>query len=198
MKSSVELRKRRKRDYMKVYLKGYYQKNKEKAALAWKARYQEKKESIKRNIARWRTDNPSKVQAMRKRQAPKSNARRKAWAKKNAEHLKAYLRDYKARNAAAILYQNQVRRALKAKATVNLASLKRFVKEAKARAFSVCYYCGADVKPDAIHFDHIIPLSKGGCHSVENLCISCSPCNLSKADKMLGVWMPSGQQLFII
>lgn len=192
------LRKQRKREYMKVYLKGYYQRNKEKAALNWKARYHAKKESIKRYVSQWRKDNPDKVKAIRRRQASKSNTRRKAWAKKNPEHLKAYLRDYKLRNAASILHQNQIRRALKAKATVNLASLKRFVKEVKGREFSVCYYCASEIPSNVIHFDHIIPLSKGGSHSVDNLCVSCALCNLSKADKMLGVWMPIGQQLLVL
>jgi 5-methylcytosine-specific restriction endonuclease McrA len=41
-----------------------------------------------------------------------------------------------------------------------------------------CFYCGADL--GEYHIDHIHPLSKGGEHKVENLCITCPRCNLRK------------------
>lgn len=40
----------------------------------------------------------------------------------------------------------------------------------------------------AMHFDHIIPLSKGGKLTVENIVIACSKCNLSKKDSVCGRW----------
>ncbi len=40
-----------------------------------------------------------------------------------------------------------------------------------------CVYCGSNEK---ISFDHIVPLSKGGHSTIENLALACLKCNLSK------------------
>lgn len=44
-----------------------------------------------------------------------------------------------------------------------------------------CVQCGADVN---LHFDHIIPVAKGGATTVENIQILCAPCNLSKGARI--------------
>jgi 5-methylcytosine-specific restriction endonuclease McrA len=46
-----------------------------------------------------------------------------------------------------------------------------------------CVYCGS--KSD-LHFDHVIPVSKGGGNSDQNLQILCQLCNLKKSDKIAG------------
>lgn len=62
-----------------------------------------------------------------------------------------------------------------------------------------CYLCGVETffeiptrihwktaEPQMAEIDHVIPLSKGGNHDVENTAIACSSCNKEKADKLLG------------
>lgn len=49
----------------------------------------------------------------------------------------------------------------------------------------LCAYCR---KQAAAHQDHIIPISKGGRHSIGNLIPACGPCNRSKRDRLLIVW----------
>lgn len=44
-----------------------------------------------------------------------------------------------------------------------------------------CVYCGST---ENLHFDHIIPFSKGGDTSVENLQLLCRKCNLEKSNKI--------------
>ena len=44
-----------------------------------------------------------------------------------------------------------------------------------------CVDCGSK---ENLHYDHIIPLSKGGGNSVENIQILCQICNLIKSDKI--------------
>lgn len=46
----------------------------------------------------------------------------------------------------------------------------------------LCVYCGADLA-DGYHIDHIMPLSKGGQHTQENVQLLCPSCNLSKGPK---------------
>lgn len=50
-----------------------------------------------------------------------------------------------------------------------------------------CQYCGRNVKDDKIklHCDHVLPFSKGGLTTLENLTTSCSDCNLGKSNILL-------------
>ena len=69
--------------------------------------------------------------------------------------------------------------------------LKEFVRPQKRVAFTrfnlflrdefCCQYCGA--KGD-LTFDHVLPRSRGGITSWENVVAACSPCNLRKANRL--------------
>ena len=48
-----------------------------------------------------------------------------------------------------------------------------------------CFMCGTNEKPC---IDHIIPLSRGGNHSIGNLMTLCRRCNTSKGKKLLVEW----------
>jgi len=55
-----------------------------------------------------------------------------------------------------------------------------------------CFYCGIRVVPGhpdwkftPIEIDHVIPLSKGGENTEENLVCSCRKCNRSKGSKII-------------
>jgi len=43
-----------------------------------------------------------------------------------------------------------------------------------------CVYCDEDLTNAEIHLDHVIPESKGGLTSYNNLQVTCRKCNLSK------------------
>ncbi len=51
------------------------------------------------------------------------------------------------------------------------------------RENQVCRSCGMPVADDDIHFDHIIPWSKGGPTHEANIQLLCGPCNRKKSDK---------------
>lgn len=48
-----------------------------------------------------------------------------------------------------------------------------------------CQYCGKKPGTSNLTLDHILPKSKGGKTTWENIVISCIPCNTKKADKFL-------------
>ena len=52
---------------------------------------------------------------------------------------------------------------------------------------SICVYCGDTEGP--FHLDHILPWSRGGEHSIENLVVSCKYCNCSKGARTLEEWV---------
>jgi 5-methylcytosine-specific restriction endonuclease McrA len=47
-----------------------------------------------------------------------------------------------------------------------------------------CQYCGINVSLKTGTMDHVVPRSRGGAHSWENVVLACSKCNQRKADKM--------------
>lgn len=49
-----------------------------------------------------------------------------------------------------------------------------------------CAYCGD--RPSDLHMEHVVPLSRGGQHSIGNVLPACPPCNLSKNAKLLVEW----------
>lgn len=50
-----------------------------------------------------------------------------------------------------------------------------------ARDDWTCQYCGSET---TLTIDHVVPRSKGGASSWENIVASCGPCNRRKADKL--------------
>ena len=49
---------------------------------------------------------------------------------------------------------------------------------------SKCQYCGVNVSSKTGTIDHVVPKSRGGTHSWENVVLACTRCNQKKADKM--------------
>ena len=50
---------------------------------------------------------------------------------------------------------------------------------------SPCFQCGSNTDQS---LDHIIPISRGGSHSIGNVMTLCLPCNKSKRAKLLVEW----------
>ncbi len=73
-------------------------------------------------------------------------------------------------------------------------SANRYISEAtqeqvRQRANYLCEYCHASEQWQYIRFtvDHIIPLSKGGLNSLDNLALACFHCNRQKSDKIAAI-----------
>jgi 5-methylcytosine-specific restriction endonuclease McrA len=73
----------------------------------------------------------------------------------------------------------------------SVVCLKTYVKPTRTPAFTrfnvflrdrfTCQYCASH---EDLTFDHVIPRSKGGTTTWENVVAACSPCNLRKGDKL--------------
>ena len=57
-----------------------------------------------------------------------------------------------------------------------------------------CRYCGRRQKLRELTIDHVIPLSRGGTHAIENLVLSCAACNGAKADRPVEDFLAAGAQ----
>lgn len=51
-----------------------------------------------------------------------------------------------------------------------------------------CYYCGGKFSKDEITMDHIVPLSRGGTSSKNNIVACCKNCNNIKKNKLPLEW----------
>jgi 5-methylcytosine-specific restriction endonuclease McrA len=81
----------------------------------------------------------------------------------------------------------------------SVVSLKQYVPQDRPPAFTrfnlflrdsfSCQYCGS---PEDLTFDHVIPRSRGGRTTWENIVTACAPCNLSKGGRTPRTQVPAG------
>lgn len=76
----------------------------------------------------------------------------------------------------------------------SVISLREYVPTSRRPAFTrfnvflrdsfACQYCGDDFPTHELTFDHVVPRSRGGRTTWENVVTACSACNLRKGDHM--------------
>jgi 5-methylcytosine-specific restriction endonuclease McrA len=52
-----------------------------------------------------------------------------------------------------------------------------------------CYYCASPLARNERHIDHVVPRSRGGAHSIENVVVCCRSCNRSKHTRTPEEWL---------
>ncbi len=197
----------KRRRYNKAYFREYYQRRKEQLLAYAAAHYHKNKEARVAYGRDYREHNDTRVRARKAaayyRDLDETHQRNNAcWRAYYAKNKAAVLTRHKAwrdKNSVKVRAQTNARwhrrRALEKLAAKNLGQLKEYVYETRMKPDFVCYYCNDTFPISKLHFDHVVPLSKGGSHSVENICTSCQRCNCSKGSKSLADWARDGQQL---
>lgn len=113
---------------------------------------------------RWQKNNPEKVAAIAARRTPEQSvAAARRWQKNHPEKTNAL---------------SAKRRAMKRGAggsftADDMATVKLILGPA-------CLECGTR---ERVTFDHVVPLSLGGAHSIENIQVLCGPCNSKKGNR---------------
>jgi hypothetical protein len=69
--------------------------------------------------------------------------------------------------------------------------------QVRQRALELCEYCHASEKWQYVLFtvDHVIPLSKDGKNTIDNLALACFHCNRRKSNNITGIDPDSGNQV---
>ena len=132
--------------------------------------YLQNSEQIKANSKKYVLDNPEKHRTNNNK-----------WRLANKEKANSAVRKHRLANLEKYRYYESVRRAKKLSNGVYKISSK----ELKKLYESPCAYCGSK---EFIEMDHVIPISRGGQHSIGNLVPACSRCNKRKSDKLLVEW----------
>lgn len=105
---------------------------------------------------RWRSEHPDRARAATR-----------AWRAANPERPRESVRRYFARLADSTVGEVDYTEVLQ-------------------RDGMWCYLCRADISTlDDLHFDHVLPLARGGAHSMENIRPAHARCNLSKGHRLL-------------
>ncbi len=93
-------------------------------------------------------------------------------------------------------YDDEVRSPTFSMRLPSVIALKQYVPLSRRPAFTrfnvflrdrfACQYCGETPGTSELTFDHVIPKSRGGETSWENVVTACADCNLIKGSKLLG------------
>lgn len=158
------------RDKRNAQTKAWHEANRDRDKEYSKLYYEENSEKIKSNSKQY-YDKNSEVQKLKSAQ----------WRKENPDKFKEQQESYRKNNVTKLLDKNAKRRALKRGATIEAVDRN----EVYLRAGGICGICNKHVPLDKMTIDHVIPLIKGGAHSMQNVQIAHLSCNSAKGSKIL-------------
>lgn len=141
-----------------------------------------KTESRKTNSRRWRKSHSGKAWRHAYRLEPHTRAMAKRYdqSERRRQSMRKYRRSERGRVSTA--QHNHRRRSLTQDGHVSAKEWRALVEKFQ----NACAYCGtSDV---ALTMDHVIPLSRGGRHSVSNIVPACLRCNSSKGSRTPEEW----------
>jgi len=156
-------------------------------------RYAKKRDELIAYQQRYRAENPEKVRgkdlAYKSKNRSRLSAQSTEYNRLNPVRHSVHVRNWGKKNPHKLRESSIKRRARVKKATIgDTSKITEWELSWKSKARVTCYWCRKRVSSKTCHSDHIHPLDKGGAHSVENLCISCQPCNNRKSTKTVKTW----------
>lgn len=161
---------------------------------AWAAANPDK---VKEAKAKWNKEHPEKARERSKAyyqlHKHKMLEIAKAWAKVNPEKCKEYSKTYRDSTKEEKLAYVQAWRMANPGKVAQYCTNRRAAQEGADGQFTseeftalknfygnICLACK---KPAKLTADHVMPLSKGGSNSIDNIQPLCGPCNSSKGTK---------------
>ena len=141
------------------------------------------------NAYRWARENPEKSRKIHKRYYLKNrdrlleNSRNRYY--ELIDHYTALGKAWRAANPEKVRARGERRRARKAAVP---SGPKPTLDELIDMQDGTCVYCRT-VDPPIWHMDHVIPISKGGPDTADNVVAACASCNTSKQDRDVDEWM---------
>jgi 5-methylcytosine-specific restriction endonuclease McrA len=151
--------------------------------------YLANRDEVNERARKWAEANPEKAREAQR-----------AWRKRNPEKHRANVKRSRLKNRDGFnMTRNARMRTPKGRAERVEASQRRYARilgneyeaitssawETKLAEYQgCCAYCGNV----ATQRDHVVPLARGGSHTLDNLVPVCGPCNRFKGDKLLSEW----------
>lgn len=113
---------------------------------------------------------------------------RRSLAKRMAEDpeaVRAYGRRKYANNPEVAKGTQRRRRARKYASHMESVDLKAVLAAYVAEHGMVCHICGWEIPEGRMHFDHIVPLFRGGADAAENIALAHGTCNTWKGARLM-------------
>lgn len=195
-------------DKIRAWGRAHYAENRERIRtyqMEWLRQNPQAREQVRKGSARWYRankqhayakarawieQNRDRVRSYWRKSATKRRAENpeqhrlqaQAYRDANREHLREWQRAYRHANMERMRQSWRLNRAKRRGAQRGQLVDLNLIWQ---RDGGICHICGGLVAPDDVHFDHVIPLSKGGPHTYDNIKVAHSACNLRKRDKLL-------------
>lgn len=162
------------KEYLKEYNKNYRNRNREYRLKSMRQWREKNKKKILEYSKGYREINPKKI---------KRNIKR--WRVMNKEYILRYRRMWsKTEKGKAAKQRDYSRRRNGIGGVINNLTADEWIEILKEYKFR-CAYCGKEFNLfDKATKDHVIPISKGGDNTKENIVPACKSCNSKKHNKM--------------
>ena len=162
-----------------AYMKPYCKANREKLAAYHKAWYSANREKRLAQMKVSYAENRDEYLA-----------HKKVYYAENRYELLAYNKAYAAAHPNEYLANTHKKRAKKAGAKMgDTKAILYWLKGWKTEAPVACHYCKSLSPGTDMTMDHVIPMSAGGDHDLNNLVVCCKSCNSSKQDRLPAEWL---------
>jgi len=161
------------KEKIKKYMEKWYIEHKDYCAKRSKKYHQEHKEQIKENRKIYYKENREQFLKYAKKNR-----------EENKEHFKKYLKSYlKTENGKAAAQRGRTKRQARERTIINTLTSQEWLDILKQYDYK-CAYCGCKFdENNPPTRDHVIPISKGGDNTKENVVPACQSCNSKKRDK---------------
>jgi 5-methylcytosine-specific restriction endonuclease McrA len=188
-KAKLEEMSEEEREQLKIeareYQQAYYYANKERILAQKKDYYQRNRESILLNKCRYHIDNREHRNAYCREYYEKNalelNEKSRKWYLENHDHCLKRQREWKKNNYEKARASEKACEHNRRKAPGKLTTAD--IQDAVGASEGRCPYCICELEFGKIHIDHVIPLSRGGHNTRDNIVACCEDCNLRKNDK---------------
>ena len=156
-------------------------------------------------LKNWKTKNPKKFAIYQKKWVTENPESAKKWAKENPESVNASQRKWSKNNLEKESAKVRKRRALKMKNGHTAYSIKDILEKYGTK----CHICNLEINTNAnrqsgkdgwqngLHIDHLIPISKGGADTLENVRPAHGLCNVKKGAKETTTAVPQLERAMI-
>ena len=201
----------------KQYMREWSQKNKDHINSRNKAYWAARPEKLRAKELRHRERRKPAMKEYRKlyrlRNLDEVRRKNREWQQRRKLHRRDYMKKYYDSSPSTFRERSRAwYRANPGKHSVHIVKRRRkqaecpiheisvineWMKEVRSKDYARCHWCGTKVNGSEIHFDHVVPLAKGGAHSIGNLCASCADCNRTKHARALSDWIVNGQTFLL-
>lgn len=165
-------------DFCEKAVKPYYNRD-------WAERNRERYSSYH---AQYREDNRETLRKNAKAYNNRTRVVRREYMRMYRQSNPDYARQWRKTHPDLILRRAAIHRIKHQELKADVFPVRvKFLLRTLERYRWACAYCRAPL-PERFHWDHVIPLSRGGVHGESNLLPACPPCNLSKSDSTVAEW----------